>query len=295
MKNFSKFAVIGGSGAFLFLGGEFGKEIGARKIKTPFGVSSPVHFFETDNFSFAFLSRHGEKGYEIAASFVNYRANIWALKEIGAERIIAWTGPGIINTRFKVGDYLLPSDLIDETKGRKYTFFEKRGLGFIRQSPVFCIQLKSSAKEAMKTLKIPCHFKGVYICTEGPRLETPAEIRKFKLNGGDVVGMTLIPECFLARELEICYMPICYLTNFAEGVNKRNFKKGVLFEGMQREREREKVNNAQRKFPKIIKEIIKTAFSDERACRCKDSMLRYKKAGIIDKNWRSWIKVKNKI
>ena len=215
MKNSYKFAVIGGSGGFLFLDGKLGKEIGKKKIKTPFGLSSPVHFYETENFRFAFLSRHGERGYEISAPFVNYRANIWALKEVGVERIIAWTGPGIINRKFKVGDYVLPDDLIDETKARKYTFFEKKGLGFIRQNPVFCPELRTSAKNVMKELKQRFHPEATYVCTEGPRLETPAEIKMFKKLGGDLVGMTLIPECFLAKELEICYLPVCYLTNYA--------------------------------------------------------------------------------
>ena len=159
MKNFYRFAVIGGSGGFLFLDGKLGKETGKKKIKTPFGLSSPVHFYETENFRFAYLSRHGEKGYEISASFVNYRANICALKEIGVERIIAWTGPGIINEKFNVGDYVLPDDLIDKTKTRKYTFFEKKGLGFIRQNPVFCAELRDISKKIMKKMKLHLTFQ----------------------------------------------------------------------------------------------------------------------------------------
>lgn len=290
MKYHYRFAIIGGSGGFLFLDGKLGRETGKKKIKTPFGLSAPVHFYETDKFNFAYLSRHGETGYEISAPFVNYRANIWALKEIGVERIIAWTGPGIINRKFKVGDYVLPDDLIDETKARKYTFFEKKGLGFIRQNPVFCPDLKRAAQNVIKKSKHPFHPKGTYVCTEGPRLETPAEIRMFKRLGGDLVGMTLIPECFLAKELEICYLPICYLTNYAEGVSRSRYEKGVLFEGMQKKKEKEKVDKAHKNLPKIIIQIINKVFSQDRDCSCKKAMLRYKKAGIIGEDWKKWIR-----
>ena len=85
---------------------------------------------------------------------------------------------------------------------------------------------------------LPHHDQAVYACTEGPRLETPAEIRKLRILGADLVGMTLAPEAFLAREKEICYTPFCYLTNYAEGVKPRRFKKGELFEGMQTEEEK---------------------------------------------------------
>ena len=290
MKKTYRFAVIGGSGGFLFLDGKLGKETGKKKIKTPFGLSSPVHFYETENFRFAYLSRHGEKGYEISASFVNYRANIWALKEIGVERIIAWTGPGIINEKFNVGDYVLPDDLIDKTKTRKYTFFEKKGLGFIRQNPVFCNDLRTVAQGVLKKSEEQFHSKGTYVCTEGPRLETPAEIRMYKKLGGDLVGMTLVPECFLARELEICYLPICYLTNYAEGISRSKYKKGILFEGMQKEKEKERVDKAHKNLPKIIIRIINEAFLQERSCSCKEAMLRYKKSGIIGNDWKSWVK-----
>src|SRR3989304_3839489 len=150
MKKQYRFAVIGGSGGFLFLDGKLGKETGKKKIKTPFGLSSPVYFYETENFRFAYLSRHGEKGYEISAPFVNYRANIWALKEIGVERIVAWTGPGIINEKFKVGDFVLPDDLIDETKTRKYTFFEKKGLGSFWQKNLRCVIFQSAISQTMR-------------------------------------------------------------------------------------------------------------------------------------------------
>ena len=100
----------------------------------------------------------------------------------------------------------------------------------------------------MHTLGVPHHENATYVCTEGPRLETPAEIKKFRLNAADLVGMTLVPGLFLARELELCYASICYLTNFAEGTVTREFKKGELFEGMQTEGEKALVENSTQYF-----------------------------------------------
>ena len=117
--------VIGGSGAYdLLTNGGLGEKVNTLTLKTPFGESAPIHHFRAGNLHYLFLSRHGETDYSITAPFVNYRANIYALKECGVERIISWSGPGIINTSFKPGDYVLPSDIIDETRNRETTFLK---------------------------------------------------------------------------------------------------------------------------------------------------------------------------
>jgi len=133
-------------------------------VRTPFGFAGPVHLYERDGFAYFFLSRHGERGYEKTAPYVNYRANVYAAKTLGVERIIAWSGPGIISKRMRPGDLALPDDLLDFTRNRPRTFYEGRGIGFLRQFPVFCDAVRM-------------HKGGTYACTEGPRLETPAEVR----------------------------------------------------------------------------------------------------------------------
>jgi len=285
-----KIGVIGGSGAYQLLKERLGILKEKKIIHTPFGKGVLLHLYDFKGVNFIFLSRHGEKGYSLSAPFVNYRANIWALKEVGVERIISWSGPGIINRSFKIGEYLLPHDLIDETKGRESTFFKDTGLGFIRQKEPFCPEIRYGLKKTLKKLNLQFQESGVYVCTQGPRLETPSEIKKFKIIGGDVVGMTLVPEAFLARELEICYASLCYLTNFAEGVKKRSFKKGSLFEGMQTEGERKKVEKLIDRFPRIIHETCKILSEKKRNCSCKDAMERYKRDGIIGRDWTQWIK-----
>ncbi|MEW6097342.1 MAG: MTAP family purine nucleoside phosphorylase [bacterium] len=284
-----KNAVIGGSKAYTLLNGN--KIIGERigNVQTPFGKSQVIFLVKWDDIEFLFLSRHGEKGYELNASSVNYRANIYALKELGVERILAWSGPGAINENLELGQYLLPDDLIDETKSRILSFYDKNSaLGFIRSNPVFCPQLGNELDKTLARLKYKYGREGVYVCTEGPRLETKAEIKKFKLLGADVVGMTLIPEVFLARELEICYVALCYITNYAEGIKvEKEYKKDILFDGLTTDEEMKNVNKAVEQFPQIIKEFYQRLLGNGKNCHCDQLMGRYKER--IGDDWHKWI------
>ena len=281
-KGSVKVAVIGGSGAYHLLTKQsLGKEKKCQNLDTPYGGSAPIHHFTFDGLEFLFLSRHGETDYSITAPFINYRANIYALKECGVQRIIAWSGPGIINTAFEPGDFVVPHDIIDETKNRSTTFFDNTGIGFIRQSRPFCPQITHALHGVLHETDLQHHNQAVYACTEGPRLETPAEVRKLRILGADLVGMTLAPEAFLAREKEICYSPFCYLTNYAEGVKPRKFEKGKLFEGMQTEEEKKQVDNAIQKFPSLIRMVFGTLKEEERTCDCSEALRRYKNKGFV--------------
>ena len=283
-------AIIGGSGAYKMLSeSSFGQAADVAPVSTPFGDVADIKLISANDLDFYFLSRHGLTGYNTAAPFVNYRANIWALKTLGVERIVSWSGPGIINPELEVGSFAVPDDIIDWTRNRPSTFFTKGGLGFIRMSHPFCPDLRHSLLYAMDTSCQRVPEKSTYLCTEGPRLETPAEIKLFHSYGADLVGMTLCPEAFLARELEICYAAVCYLTNYAEGLVQRKFTEGVLFEGMATETERNKAEAAVALLPRIVIEALKLAKTHSRACPCKNAMLRYKKQGLIGEDWRKWL------
>ncbi|MCX8052738.1 MAG: MTAP family purine nucleoside phosphorylase [Armatimonadetes bacterium] len=257
-------------------------------IRTPFGLSATIRLALVGDLEVMVISRHGESGYEVSAPFVNYRANIWALKELGVERIVSWSGPGAIDPGLAIGEILVPVDIVDETRGRPSTFFEGRGIGFIRQNPVFCPDLAERLRRAIETRQGQCRTGDVYVCTQGPRLETAAEIRKFATFGATLVGMTLAPEAFLARELEICYCPICYVTNYAEGVVDRPYQSGELFEGMLTQEEKSKADAAIEILPEIILDALRTV-PDQRTCPCARSMERYRRRGDIGDDWRSWI------
>ncbi len=281
-------AIIGGSQAYtLIQSGQFpGERI--PPVKTPFGDSQPIYKLDAGGRAVLLMSRHGESGYAIAPSWVNYRANIWALKELGTSQIVSWSGPGAIDMTLQIGQFVIPDDLIDETKSRSHTYFEGTGMGFVRQNPVFCPSLGKVIEEALGILNLTYRVGGTYVCTEGPRLETPAEIRKFKVYGGDMVGMTLVPEAFLARELEMCYAPICYITNYAEGLRQRPFEPGVLFEGLLDDREKQAVDDAVNQFPRIVSTLADLDLNTD-YCHCSKLMERYRRRGDIGPDWHTWI------
>ncbi|GAB4370133.1 MAG: hypothetical protein Kow00128_16860 [Deltaproteobacteria bacterium] len=226
---------------------------------------------------------------------MNYRANLFAAKALGVERILSWSGPGIVSKRFRPGDLALPDDLLDFTRNRPSTFYEGTGLGFVRQHPVFCGTLREALRDSWAELERPprvrLHARGVYACTEGPRLETPAEIRFLAGAGADFVGMTLCPEAFLARELEICYAPVVYLTNYAEGVRPMPYRRGALFEGMLHPSAEAVVEEARHLAARLAIAAGRRIAGGERDCPCAVSMERYRKAGRIGPDFRSWIPV----
>lgn len=282
----STVAIIGGSQGYRVLA-ENRDAVTVDPIETPFGFSPPMHKLPVDGAEVYFLSRHGEKGYSLSAPFVNYRANIWALKELGVTRIVAWSGPGAISPEIPIGDILVPGDLIDETHGRATTFFEGLGIGFIRQNPVFCPCLFEILRKSIEARIGHCRTDDVYVCTQGPRLETRAEIRKFAGYGATLVGMTLIPEAFLAKELEMCYCPVCYVTNYAEGVVQRSYRPGELFEGLSTADEKAAVEKSLALLPEIALNALLISTND---CQCHLSMERYKLRGDIGEDWRTWIR-----
>jgi 5'-methylthioadenosine phosphorylase len=234
------------------------------------------------------LARHGLGGYALAAPFVNYRANVWALKERNVTQVIAWSGPGSIDVGVRIGEYVLPEDVLDETHGREDTFFEGTGLGVIRQNPVFCPRVKAALRTACAEVGTPAHEGGTYVCTQGPRLETPAEIRKYRAVGGDFVGMTLCPEVFLARELEICYAAILYVTNYAEGLKPATSQPDRLFGGLMSLAEEQAQAEAVRGLPEVIGRAARRLDEVGESCTCQRSMERYRKSGRIGDDWRRW-------
>jgi len=282
--------IIGGSRAYAMMAE--GRFLGENEgpMLTPFGASQPLHRLCIAGCEAIFLSRHGEKGYAVAAPFVNYRANIYALKERGVERIVAWSGPAAINTNLRVGQFVLPDDLIDQTRGRRSTFFEGAGWGFIRMDVPFCPTLVGMLSAALDALGEEYAPHGTYVCTQGPRLETPAEIRMFARWGADLVGMTLCPEAFLARELEMCYAAICYVTNYAEGVKQRPARPDKLFGGLATEQELHAQYEAADRLPRIIEQVCRFYDSTPERCTCRNAMLRYRRNGSIGDDWHSWVR-----
>jgi 5'-methylthioadenosine phosphorylase len=285
--NIAVIARVGAHRAFEGLGL---KKVGVRVQETPYGSSRPVHVFEHEGVEFAVVSRHGEAGYELSAPFLNHRANLYALKGLGVTKILAWVAPGSLHEEMAPGDLVAPHDVLDEGRGGPCTFYGGTGLGFIRQSPVFCPELRGGILEGLKDTAFTLNDRGVYAATTGPRLETAAEIRKLRILGGDLVGQTLVPEVFLARELEFCYAALTYVVNYAEGVADRPYRPGVLFEGMATPEETARVAAVEEAFPRLMLRILPGLAAAPRHCSCPRLMERYRVRGDIGEDWRTWVK-----
>lgn len=208
-KSKPKIAIIGGSGLEdpkLF------RKIKEVKVKTPFGYpSSSVSIGILSGKSVAFLSRHG-KTHGIPPHKVNSRANLWALKELGVERVIGISAVGSLQKSFKPGDVVICDQFIDFTKKKDYTFYDNETVHVSLADP-FCPELRSLFYKEAKKLNIAVHNNGTYWCVEGPRFSTRAESKFFR-NFADIIGMTLIPEVSLARELGICYLTLAMVTDY---------------------------------------------------------------------------------
>jgi 5'-methylthioadenosine phosphorylase len=266
------------------------QSLGTEVYQTPYGPSRPVHFFVQDGLTFGVVSRHGEAGYEISAPFINARANLYALKALGVEKILAWVAPGSLTEAMAPGDLVAPHDVLDEGKGGPHTFYSGVGWGFIRHHPLFCPELRNAMLKALAEVPFTVHDRAVYVATTGPRLETAAEIRKFRLLGGDLVGQTLVPEVFLARELELCYVALTYVVNYAEGLVERPYEPGVLFEGLATPEEVEKVRAVEAAFPEFIMRLLPALAGTGRLCPCPRLMERYRRRGDIGPDWRTWVR-----
>lgn len=212
----SKLAFIGGTGVY-----DPGvlTNLESHIMDTPYGQAS-YESGKYGNKEVIFLARHGVH-HTIPPHKINYRANIYALKALDVSAVVSTTAVGSLNPNFKPGELVLIDQFIDMTKSREHTFFDgdRYGVAHLDMTHPYCDTLRKAILSTCKKENILIHNSGTYICTEGPRFETPAEIKAFKMWGADVVGMTNIPECPLAREAEICYATISMVTNFAAGIS----------------------------------------------------------------------------
>jgi 5'-methylthioadenosine phosphorylase len=252
--------VIGGSGLYEIEGVDV-EEI--KKVKTPFG--RPSDFYRICDFAgrkIVFLPRHGS-GHTIPPHKINYRANIWGFKELGVRRIISLGSAGGIGPELGPGTIVVPDQIIDMTEGREKTFFEgEGGVVHIDLTDPFCAELRGAILAAAKRSGQRLKKSGTYICTNGPRLETKAEIRFFSKIGADIVGMTTMPEASLAREAELCYAGISVVTNHAAGTKARKLTATEVIEVMNKTVERLKI---------LLKEVF-DLIPHERDCSCKNAL-----------------------
>ncbi len=199
------------------------------KIKTPFGETSDsitVGIFKGKKV--AFMPRHGKK-HTIPPHLINFRANIWAFKELGVKRVIAPSAVGSLKQELRPSDFALPSQFIDFTKSRKYSFVEEGRVIHISVADPFCPELQGAVSKAADNLRLKMHKNCTYVCIEGPRFSTRAESKFYKeVIGADIIGMTLVPECQLAREAQMCYVSISTVTDYDVWAEKPVTAKEVM-------------------------------------------------------------------
>jgi len=203
--------IIGGSGLYDIEGL---RNITSVTVRTPFGApSDEVLLGELDGVPIAFLSRHG-RGHRISPGEINYRANIYALKSLGVQRVISVSAVGSMKESIKPGDVVLPDQFIDLTKRRVSTFFERGVVAHVGFSEPVCGNVSASLFEGARSIGASVHRGGVYLCIEGPQFSTKGESRLYRQWGVSVIGMTNMPEAKLAREAELCYATIALATDY---------------------------------------------------------------------------------
>lgn len=208
----SRIGIIGGSGVYNIEGISGIKEV---TVATPFGApSDKIKTGILEGKEIAFLPRHG-KGHRIAPSEINYRANIFALKKLGVDRIISVTACGSLREEFKPLDFVVPDQFVDRTnQARKMTFFENGIVAHISFADPVCAGLAGTLINGCREQKFTCHSPATYLTMEGPAFSTRAESRLYRKWGMDIIGMTNMSEAKLAREAEMCYATLAAITDF---------------------------------------------------------------------------------
>lgn len=254
-----EFGVIGGSGLYDIPGLMVRDSV---KISTPYGdPSDNYRIGRLSGLEAVFLPRHGS-GHNIQPHKINYRANIWGFRELGVNKIISICASGGISSEMKPGAIALPDQIIDTTSGRPFTFYDKDEVVHVDFTEPFCPDLRRHIFKAAQLSGVSMIKSGVYLCVNGPRLETAAEIRTFSLWGADMVGMTAMPEASLARELEICLAGISVITNFAAGISGKKLTVTEVVETMRSSAE---------KLQSLLKALFALDFPAP-SCQCKQTL-----------------------
>lgn len=260
IEKLAEIGIIGGTGIY---DSSIFTVIDEIKIDTPYGKpSDKVTICTFDKKNIAFIPRHG-KLHRIPPHKINYQANIYAMKELGVNIILAPSAVGSLKTEYKPGDIVLPDQFIDFTKKRNYTFYDGPKVCHISQAEPFCPDLRDIIIKNLEQLKYQYHSRGTYICIEGPRFSTKAESEYYRnLLKADIIGMTLIPECILAREMEMCYVSISTVTDYDVWSETTVSSKEII----------ETLTHNVNKIKKLLLKIIPVIPYERNLCNCSKAL-----------------------
>ncbi len=259
----AEIGVFGGSGLYSI---EDAKVIEEVKVETPFGAPSDlITIVEIAGKRVAFLPRHGRK-HQYPPHKIPYKANIWAMKALGVERVLAPNAVGSLQRHVKPGDFVICDQFVDRTRHRDDTFFNGPLTTHVSTADPYCPQLREIAIQACKDLGIPHHEKGTVVVIEGPRFSTKAESRWFTQLGWEVINMTQYPEVTLAREAELCYVNISIVTDYDTGLVAEGEVEPVSAEEVMKN-----FAASLEKARALLVEMIK-GIPPERTCKCGEAL-----------------------
>jgi 5'-methylthioadenosine phosphorylase len=205
--------VFGGSGFYSFL-----DDVQEVELETPYGpTSAPVRIGSVEGQRVAFIPRHGVK-HQFPPHAIPYRANVWAMKLLGVERLFGPNAVGSLQPGVKPGDFVVCDQLVDRTHGRPSTFYDGPETTHISFADPYCPTMREVAIASARELRLPVHERGTVVVIEGPRFSTRAESKSFAEHGWEIINMTQSPEAALAREMAICYANISLVTDYDVGV-----------------------------------------------------------------------------
>lgn len=251
-----KIGVFGGSGFYNLL-----ENVREFSINTPYGKpSDKLAVGRYKDKTVAFLPRHGKK-HQYPPHRIPYRANFYAFKTLGVERVIAPCAAGSLQPKIKPGHFVICDQLADFTKNRPDTFFDGPKTAHVPFADPYCPELRKLAQKSCRNLNIRAHSKGTVVVINGPRFATRAESRFYQKNGWEVINMTQYPEAILAREMEMCYVNISMITDYNTGIKNKNIKPVTAGEVL----EVFKKNND--KVKKLIFSLIEN-MADSPSCGC---------------------------
>jgi 5'-methylthioadenosine phosphorylase len=250
--------VFGGSGFYSFL-----KNVEELEINTPYGSpSDSIALADYEGKRIAFLPRHG-KNHQYPPHMIPYRANLYAMKKLGVKKIIAPTSSGSLQPNIKPGDFVVCDQFVDRTSGRKDTFFDGPETKHPSSAYPYCPVLRNLAIDTIKNLGITVHERGTVVVIQGPRFSTVAESRWFSKMGWDVINMTQYPECYLAKELGICYVNIALITDYDVGLEGHDDIKPVTHEEVLKV-----FNSNVENVKKVLFEMVKSINLEYQDCKC---------------------------
>lgn len=254
-----KIGIIGGSGIYDIEGVD---DVSAIAVDTPFGdPSDKIIVGSLKGVRFAFLPRHG-RGHTISPTELNFRANIYALKKLGVEKVISISAVGSLKEELKPRDFVVPNQIFDRTKNRVSTFFSEGIVAHVGLAEPFCSNLSKTVYETVKEIGISVHKGGTYVCMEGPQFSTKAESNVYRQLGFSIIGMTALPEAKLAREAEMCYVTLALVTDYDVWKEDEEVTLEKILANLSANTENAK---------KFIKSIL-PKLADSKSCACSNAL-----------------------